>query len=85
MASWQDHFRFVVLSEETQTAGCTIRAHDKRPTMFSLEEAHGVLELHVNDGHGAGDPKVARKFLECVSSKLEVKWVDDLEAVSSYE
>ena len=62
--SWQDHFRSVVISEETRKAGFTVRLHDKCPTLFYIEEADGVLELHVDDGHGTGDPVVIRKFLE---------------------
>ena len=83
--SWQDHFRSVVISEETRKAGFTVRLHDKCPTLFYIEEADGVLELHVDDGHGTGDPVVIRKFLEYVGSQIELKWIDNLRAGASYE
>ncbi len=83
--SRQDHLRSVVLSKETQRAGFAIRVHDKFPTMFYLEEADGILELHVDDRHGAGDPMVARKFLEFMSSKLELKRLGQLGPGSGYE
>ena len=74
-----------MLSQETKDAGFTLRVHDKCPTMFYLEEADGVLELHVDDGHGTGDPLVIRKFLEYLSTKLELKWADNMAIGASYE
>jgi hypothetical protein len=83
--SWQDHFRSVIISEDARKAGFTVRLHDKCPTLFYIEEADGVLELHVDDGHGTGDPVVIKKFLEYVADKIDLKWSDNLRAGASYE
>jgi hypothetical protein len=83
--SWQDHFVSVVQSPEAVEAGFTVKVHEKCPTMFYLVEADGLFELHVDDGHGTGRPDVIRKFLEYISQKIELKWVDGLKEGMSYE
>jgi hypothetical protein len=83
--SWQDHFVSVVQSPEAVEAGFTVKVHEKCPTMFYLVEADGLFELHVDDGHGTGRPDVIRKFLEYISQKIELKWVDRLKEGMSYE
>ncbi len=60
--SWQDHFHHLLLSDETKEAGFTVRAKEMCPTMFYLEEADGVLELHVDMDTGSGSRKSSELF-----------------------
>lgn len=62
--------------EETKQAGFTLRLSEKIHTVYYTEEAHGVLELHVDDGHGTGRPEVIRGFLQYLGKRDELKWVD---------
>ena len=49
--SWQKHFDSIIRGEEARQRGFTVEAHPKCPT-------HGVIELHVDDGHGCGKETV---------------------------
>ncbi len=62
-----------------------MRARERYPAMFYLEEADGGLELRVEDGHGTGRPEVVRSFLEHLRAKMEFKQFDQLGVGSSYE
>ncbi len=83
--SWQDHFVDLTKSEVAKAAGFTVRQCPKAPTIFYIEEFDGVLALHVDDGHGTGDPAGARKFMLFLEKHLEMKWVDGLHEGDSYE
>ena len=56
--SWQEHFDSILRSEEARQRGFTVEAHPKCPTLYHLREADGVIELHVDDGHGCGKETV---------------------------
>ena len=83
--SWQDLFREIVLSEEAKKAGFTVRVHHKCPTIFYIEEADGVMELHVDDGHACGKSEVMKAFMVYLASELELKYVCDIGVGDSYE
>ena len=52
--SWQEHFDSILRGEEARQRGFTVEAHPKCPTLYYVREADGVIELHVDDGHGCG-------------------------------
>ena len=52
--SWQEHFDSIPRSEEAGQRGFTVESHPKCPTLYFVREADGVIELHVDDGHGCG-------------------------------
>ena len=83
--TWQEHFHEVVTSDEAKTNGFTVTRFEQQPTLYYLHEADGVMELHVDDGHGTGRPAVTRRFLEWLQTKIELKWVDELKFPQSYE
>ena len=52
--SWQEHFDSILRSEEARQRGFTVESHPKCPTLCNVRVADGVIELHVDDGHGCG-------------------------------
>ena len=50
--SWQEHFDSILRSKEARQRGFTVESHPKCPTLRYVREADGVIELHVDDGHG---------------------------------
>ena len=63
--SWQEHFGSILRSEEARQRGFTVESHPKCPTLYYLREAEGVIELHVDDGHGCGKETIVAE-LKCV-------------------
>lgn len=54
--SWQELFPW------TCEVGLTVKVFEQRPTLYYIEETGGVLELHVDDGHGTGKPEVISRL-----------------------
>ena len=53
--SWQERFDSILKSEEARQRGFTVESHPKvSGHSTTLREADGVIELHVDDGHGCG-------------------------------
>ena len=75
----------MLLSDEARAAGYTVTKCDKSPCLFYVKEIHAVLTLHVDDGHGAGPDVESRKFLEWLSSKIELKYSTGLGIGAQYE
>ena len=71
--SWQEHFDSILRSEEARQRGFTVEAHPKCPTLYYVREADGVIELHVDDGHGCGKETVIAELLSFLSEKIEMK------------
>ena len=46
--------------------------------LFSDFEADGVIELHVDDGHGCGKETVIAELLSFLSEKIEMTWVQGI-------
>ena len=60
------------------------KAHPKCPTLYYVREADGVIELHVDDGHGCGKETVIAELLSFLSKKIEIKVVQGIKC-GSYE
>ena len=73
--SWQEYFDSVIRSEETRQRGFTVDAHPKCPTLYYIREADGLIELHVDDGHGCGKEEIIAELLTFLSEKIEIKCV----------
>ena len=82
--SWQEHFDSILRSEEARQRGFTVEAHPKCPTLYYVREADGVIELHVDDGHGCGKETVIAELLSFLSEKIKMKWVQGIKC-GSYE
>ena len=82
--SWQEHFDSILRGEEARQRGFTVEAHPKCPTLYYVREADGVIELHVDDGHGCGKETVIAELLSFLSEKIEMKWVQGIKC-GSYE
>ena len=82
--SWQEHFDSILRSEEARMRGFTVESHPKCPTLYYVREADGVIELHVDDGHGCGKETVIAELLSFLSEKIEMKWVQGIKC-GSYE
>ena len=54
----------------------------KCPTLYYVREADGVIELHVDDGHGCGKETVIAELLSFLSEKIEMKWVQGIKCGS---
>ena len=50
----------------------------KCPTLYYVREADGVIELHVDDGHGCGKETNVAELLACLSEKIEMKYVQGI-------
>lgn len=70
---WQELFHVLVTPEGTKKAGFTVKVFGKSPRLYDIEEANGVSELHVDDGHRTGKPKVVRQFLLNLDKHIELK------------
>ena len=82
--SWQEHLDSIIRGEEARQRGFTVEAHPKCPTLYYVREADGVIELHVDDGHGCGKETVIAELLSFLSEKIEMKWVQGIKC-GSYE
>ena len=80
--SWQEHFDSIIRGEEARQRGFTVEAHPKCPTLYYVREADGVIELHVDDGHGCGKETVIAELLPFLSEKIEMKWVQGIKCGS---
>ena len=49
-----------------------------------MRGADGVIELHVDDGHGCGKETVIAELLSFLSEKIEMKWMQGIKC-GSYE
>ena len=76
--SWQEHFDSILRSEEARQRGFTVESHPKCPTLYYVREADGVIELHVNDGHGCGKETIVAELLAFLSEKIEMKYVQGI-------
>ena len=76
--SWQEHFDSVIRSAEARQRGFTVDAHPKCPTLYYIREADGLIELHVDDGHGCGKEEVIAELLTFLSEKIEIKYVQGI-------
>ena len=61
--SWQENFDSFLRSEEARQRGFTVESHPKCPTLYYVREADGVIELHVDDGHGCGKETIVAELL----------------------
>ena len=61
--SWQEHFDSIVRSEEARQRSFTVESYPECPTLYYVREAAGVIELHVNDGHGCGKETIFAELL----------------------
>ena len=68
--SWQEHFDSIIRGEEARQRGFTVEAHPKCPTLYYVREADGVIELHVDDGHGCGKETVIAELLSFFLKRL---------------
>ena len=76
--SWQEHFGSILRSEEARQRGFTVESHPKCPTLYYVREADGVIELHVDDGHGCGKETIVAELLAFLSEKIEMKYVQGI-------
>ena len=81
--SWQEHFDFILRSEEAWQRGFTVESHPKCPILYYVREADGVIELHVDDGHGCGKGTIVALLLAFLS-EIEMKYVQGIWS-GSYE
>ena len=82
--SWQEHFGPILRSEEARQRGFTVEAHPKCPALYYVREADGVIDHHVDDGHGCGKEMVIAELLSFLSEKIEMKVVQGINC-GSYE
>ena len=55
-----------------------MESHQKCPTLYYVSEADGVIELHVDDGHGCGKETIVTELLTFLSEKIEMKYVQGI-------
>ena len=55
-----------------------MEAHPKCPTLHYVREADGVIELHVDDGHGCRKETIVAELLSFLSEKIEMKYVQGI-------
>ena len=77
-------FDSILRSEEARQRGFTVESHPKCPTLYYVREADGVIELHVDDGHGCGKETIVAELLTFLSEKIEMKYVQGIKC-GSYE
>ena len=65
--SRQEHFDSILRGEEARQRGFTVESHPKCPTLCFVREADGVIELHVDDGHGCGKETIVAELLTSLS------------------
>ena len=68
----EEHFDFFLRSEEARQRGFTVESHPKCPTLYYLREEDGVIELHVDEGHGCGKETIVAELLTFLSEKIEM-------------
>ena len=68
----------ILRSEEARQRGFTVESHPKCPTLHYMCEADGVIELHVDDGHGCGKETILAELLTFLSEKIEMKYVQGI-------
>ena len=76
--SWQEHFDSILRSEEARQRGFTVESHPKCPSLYYVREADGVIELHVDDGHGCGKETIVAELLTFLSENIEMKYVQGI-------
>ena len=54
------------------------KSHPKCPTLYYVRETDGVIELHVDDGHGCGKETIVAELLTFLSEKIEMKYVQGI-------
>ena len=54
-------------AEEARQRGFTMESHPECPTLYYVCEADGVIELHVDDGHGYGKETIVAELLAFLS------------------
>ena len=54
------------------------KSHPKCPTLYYVREADGVIELHVDDGHGCGKGTIVAELLTFLSEKIVMKYVQGI-------
>ena len=45
----------------------SVESHPKWPTLYYVREADGVIELHVDDGHGCGKETIVAELWKFLS------------------
>ena len=55
-----------------------MESHPKCPTLYYVREADGVIELHVDDGHGCGKETIVAELMTFFSGKIEMKYVQGI-------
>ena len=55
-----------------------MESHRTCPTLYYALEADGVIELHVDDGHGCGKETIVAEMLTFLSEKIEMKYVQGI-------
>ena len=76
--SWLEHFDSILRSEEARQRGFTVESHPKCPTLHNALEADGVIEVHVDDGHGCGKETIVVELLAFLSEKIDMKYVQGI-------
>lgn len=61
---WQAFFHGLLMSEETAKAGFAVSVFEQSPTLYDIQEAEDVLELHVDGGRGTWKPHVIGRLLQ---------------------
>ena len=74
--SWQEHFDSILRSEEARQRSFTMESHPKCPTLHYARD--GVIELHVDDGHGCGKETIVAELLTFLCEKIEMKFVQGI-------
>ena len=64
---WQEHFVSILRSEEVWERCVQRESHPRCPTLYCVREADGVIELHVDDGHGCGTEMIVAELLSGVA------------------
>ena len=77
-------FGSILRSEEARQRGFTVESHPKCPTLHCVREADGVIELHVDYGHGCGKDTIVAELLAFLSENIEMKYVQGIWS-GSYE
>ena len=77
-------FDSILRSEEARQRDFTVESHPKCPTLYYVREADGVIELHVDDGHGCGKETIVAELLTFLSEKIEMKYGQGIKC-GSYE
>ena len=55
-----------------------MESQSKCPTLYDVREADGVIELHVDDGHGCGKETIVAELLTFFCEKIEMKYVQGI-------